>query len=267
MARAVPPWLWAVMIRDHGPRDATLRLCLLTLRTFMDSNGSAFPSQATLAKAACVAEFTVQKKLKRASELQWLGIQVAGHTGKGWKHYRYVACIPDDIGVPDKHERLAEKWSEIGDVSTLENGHMVPTQDGDDMATRRASSPSSRNMVPILSSEGPHPHVNIVPIQDGTKSSFLSSQYKFSREGALRTPIPFPIKNKEEAVPMPEALREQIHAHKTKTNEERQSLDLQSRLSKAKKFVQVDPGTSDAVRQRMYQLDPDQIQEVRQAAL
>lgn len=196
MARAVPPWLWAVLLRDHGPRDATLRLCLLTLRTFMNGGGTAFPSQAAIAKAACVTEFTASKKLNRASELGWLGIHIAGHNGKGWKRFSYTACIPDHVEVPANHEQLAARWAVDGDVVTREDSQMVPNVVGDvspALSGKGRTSPTSCGMVPNLSTEGPQPRADLVPNDVGSKSSFLSSQDKYSSKGALRTHSPFPI--------------------------------------------------------------------------
>lgn len=108
MARRPPPWLWSVLIRDYGPPDPTLKLCLHTIRTFMDANGDAFPSQTTIAGAASLTDRVVRSKLKKAERLKWLSVNVAGHSGQGWRRHGYQTCIPDSVPLTDKQEQLAD---------------------------------------------------------------------------------------------------------------------------------------------------------------
>lgn len=178
MARSVPPWLWGVLIRDHGPKDATTRLCLYALRTFMDNSGYAFPSQASIAKAACVTEYTAGKKLNDAHRLHWVGIFTHGRSGQGWRRLAYQACVPDHVAIPDQHEHLVETWaSQVGEVE-------VPNDVGDLDTPVTGTSPTSAHKVPNLSNEGAQPQHEKVPNDVGTKSSFLSSHRKSSGEGS-----------------------------------------------------------------------------------
>lgn len=112
MARSVPPWLWAVLLRDHGPRDPLMLLVMHTLRTFMDDSGFCFPSQEAIAAAAAVSIRTVQNKLPAASRLHWLGMSARAKPGQQWKAYSYRACIPDSIIIEnEKHEKIMRAWA------------------------------------------------------------------------------------------------------------------------------------------------------------
>ena len=106
MARRPPPWLWSVLIRDYGPPDPTLKLCLHTIRTFMDASGDAFPSQTTIGRAASLTDRVVRSKLKKAVRLKWLSENVAGHSGQGWRRHGYQTCIPESVPLTDKQEQL-----------------------------------------------------------------------------------------------------------------------------------------------------------------
>src|SRR5690606_31813453 len=117
MARTCPPAIWARLVRDHGPNDRMLKACLQTLRTYMDAEGYAFPSQALIAKGASLSEKTVQRKLDKARRLQWIGVYTHGRNGQGWKRQGYQCCVPDHVDVNEKDEHLFDAWAaQVGDV-------------------------------------------------------------------------------------------------------------------------------------------------------
>jgi hypothetical protein len=108
-----------VLLRDHGPRVANVRLTLHTLRSYMDDSGYTFVGQATLATAACLSKPTVRKMLNVAWRAQWIGVSSQGRAGQAWRHYEYRACIPDRLDVPEIHEALVATWgSQQGEVNT-----------------------------------------------------------------------------------------------------------------------------------------------------
>jgi hypothetical protein len=108
-----------VLIRDHGPPIANVRLTLHTLRAYMDETGYTFVGQSTIAAAACLSKPTVRKMLTVAWRQKWIGISIQGRHGKQWRHYEYRACIPDGLEVPEKHIELVETWcAQHGEVDT-----------------------------------------------------------------------------------------------------------------------------------------------------
>ena len=89
VARAVAPWTWAKALRDHGPNEQGFLLVMHTLRTYMDRDGLAYPSQQTLARGARMHVRNVRRHLRRAEELHWIETSSAGRTHRDWRHNAY----------------------------------------------------------------------------------------------------------------------------------------------------------------------------------
>lgn len=119
MARAVPPWLHRVCIRNHGPADPWLKLMLFTLNSFMDDSGESYQGQEALAKAAAMGISTVREKMAIASKEGWIALYPRGRQGQKWKTYTYRACVPDwidlsQITVKDSNgEKLADHHENV----------------------------------------------------------------------------------------------------------------------------------------------------------
>jgi hypothetical protein len=113
MARPVQPWLWAVLLRDFGPRNSSVRLVMHTLRSFMNNDGYTNVGQEKLAAAACLSKPTMRKALNLAWEAQWIGVALYRRGGQEWRSYEYRCCIPDELQVPDVHEELVMTWAEM----------------------------------------------------------------------------------------------------------------------------------------------------------
>lgn len=101
MAGAVEPTVWARALRDHGPEDSTLRLALLVLRTYMNRDGEAYPSQATIAAGAALAEFTVRRALARAEQSGWIERyeRRGPASGQAWRRHGYRATVPERVDL------------------------------------------------------------------------------------------------------------------------------------------------------------------------
>ncbi|MBS0416675.1 MAG: hypothetical protein JSR66_03105 [Proteobacteria bacterium] len=117
--RAVSAWTWRRMLRDHGPKDPSVRLSLFVLSTWMKSSGIAYPSQRKWAAAVRVSVRTIQRHQKVAVELGWLGLATAGKTDRGWRMLAYRAAVPDDLELDRKDELLsAAIIAKHGDIET-----------------------------------------------------------------------------------------------------------------------------------------------------
>ena len=136
MARAVSPWTWGKALRDQGPEEWGFLLVMHTLRTYMDRDGFAFPSQATLARGARMHVKTVRRHLKRAEQLHWIGIARAGRGQKGWRLFAYRCCVPDSVVLGEKDAMLADALSGVtGDVDPPERRDTIvspPNPNGKD---------------------------------------------------------------------------------------------------------------------------------------
>lgn len=108
MARPVAPWTWARALRDYGPNAKGFLLAMHTLRTWMNREGSAYPSQKKWANGCRQNVKTVRRHLKCAVENGWLEIASAGRGGQGWRHYEYRATVPDHIALQDKDQELSD---------------------------------------------------------------------------------------------------------------------------------------------------------------
>ena len=111
-ARAIPPWLHRVVLRDFGPRDPLVKLVVFTVNSFMDESGGCFPSQEAIAKASGLGISTVRRKIAVANRSAWLSISAREvYSGRHWRQYRYRCCCPASIdlkAVPVKKGGTAE---------------------------------------------------------------------------------------------------------------------------------------------------------------
>jgi hypothetical protein len=148
MARAVPPWLHRILIRDRGPADPWIKLVLYTINATMKDpdaetgdDGAGYWAQETIARAACMGVSTVRRKIAEASKLQWIALETrAALAGRKWKQYRYRACCPDSIdlaAIPIKKgggavggtaEGLVDHWESVwgGIADSSVAGTMFP---------------------------------------------------------------------------------------------------------------------------------------------
>lgn len=140
MPRPVAPWTWRRALRDHGPRSQGLLLTLYTIGTYMDRDGIAWPSQELIAAGARASVRTVQRHIAIAERAGWLGIQLAGRGGQGWRHNAYRAAVPDDVPLDDLEEGIA-------DAITAQNGGIEPIERHDTIV----SSPSVKGHDTIVS--------------------------------------------------------------------------------------------------------------------
>lgn len=108
MPKRVAVWTWARELRDHGPRSQGFLLAMHTLRTWMNRDGEAFPSQSNWAKGCAQHVKTLRRHVKYAVEQGWLLKGSAGRGGQGWRHYYYSAAVPDSIVLEEMDQELSD---------------------------------------------------------------------------------------------------------------------------------------------------------------
>lgn len=141
MPRPVAPWTWRRALRDYGPARPSFRLAMLTLGTWMNRDGEAFPSQDKWARGACMTVRSIQRHLAFATRTGWLGVALAGRTGQGWRHNLYRAAIPDGVPLDGLDEDISDALQDLcGGIESTE---------GDDKAM---SAPASKGGDSIVSS-------------------------------------------------------------------------------------------------------------------
>jgi hypothetical protein len=114
-ARAVMPWTWARVLRDHGPKSRDFGYAMLILRTFMDDSGFAYPSLRLWARGARMSVNTLRGHMETAVREGWLGID----RGDKRKH-SYRCAIPAHIKLSDTDETLSDKLvSQLGDIDDV----------------------------------------------------------------------------------------------------------------------------------------------------
>jgi hypothetical protein len=121
-----------------------LLLTLYTIGTYMDREGCAHPGQQLIARGIRASVKTVQRHITQAERMGWLAIEYAGRGGKGWRHYRYRAFVPDAVPLDCVDEAvsdaatsaLEDTWRPDDDRSELEGGDTIvssPTDEAGDM--------------------------------------------------------------------------------------------------------------------------------------
>src|ERR1700675_5062495 len=114
------PWTWMRVLRDQGPKSRDFICAMLTLHTWMDGDGFAFPSLRTWAVAARMAVGTLRKHLKAAVDDGWLGGDVCQGAGNSWRRNTYRCAVPSDgsVFLTGKDEALsASLIMARGDIS------------------------------------------------------------------------------------------------------------------------------------------------------
>jgi hypothetical protein len=95
----------------------------------MDREGFSYPSQETIAKGARASVRTVQRHIAAAELAGWIGIQLAGRGGKGWRHYVYRAAVPDDLPIDEIDEKLSDViLAKEGDIERGDTAMSPPTK-------------------------------------------------------------------------------------------------------------------------------------------
>jgi hypothetical protein len=126
------------VLRDHGPGSRDFMCAMLTLHTWMDANGFAYPSLRTWAMGSRMAVNTLRKHLEAAVSGEWLGVDVRQSTGQAWKRNTYRCAVPSHIQLNEKDDMLSDiliaKFGNIGEGVSL----MVDTTLG---KTSEAASP------------------------------------------------------------------------------------------------------------------------------
>jgi hypothetical protein len=133
--RAVAPWTWRRKLRDHGPEDPSFLLAMLMLNTWMDGEGFAYPGQPKWAKAARTSVRNLQRHIAKGRRLGWIDVVNAGRGGKGWAFNGYRCCVPDDVPLDEKDERISDAIiAQAGDVGddTAMSSPTIPRAHGDD---------------------------------------------------------------------------------------------------------------------------------------
>jgi hypothetical protein len=141
------PWTWARILRDHGPKSRDFICAMLTLRTWMDENGFAYPGLRTWAAGARMAVNTLRKHLDAAVRGGWLGVEVSHSKSH---HNIYRCAVPPDVPLTEKDEllslALSSQFGDIGDgVSTKSD---TPAHSSDVGVSTRSDTPEEPNALP-----------------------------------------------------------------------------------------------------------------------
>lgn len=131
--RAVSPWTWRHALRDHWPEHRNVLLTLYTISVSMDGDtGIAWPGQQLIADGARVSVKTVQRHIKLAKRIGWLGVTSKFSGGKSWRHYVYRAAIPDHLPLTRDELKVSDaitaEFGRIGGDDTL----VSPRSNGSD---------------------------------------------------------------------------------------------------------------------------------------
>jgi hypothetical protein len=116
--RAVTPWLWRRLLRDHWPGDRGSLLTLLLLSTYMDGKlGMTHVLQETLAGKTGVDVRTIRRHLAKARELGFLGLMRLHRRqlGQGWNRVYWQAHIPANLNLSSQDAALANTVGSIDD--------------------------------------------------------------------------------------------------------------------------------------------------------
>jgi hypothetical protein len=122
------PWTWMRVLRDEGPKNRDFLCAMLTLHTWMDVNGFAYPSLRTWAKGARMSTNTLTKHYKAALRDGWLGVEQHGG-GQAWRRNSYRAAVPLNIELSDKDEKLSDALiSQFGDIEAVSPIRETPSE-------------------------------------------------------------------------------------------------------------------------------------------
>lgn len=157
--RAVSPWTWRRALRDYAPNNVLLTM--YTIGTYMDRSGIAWPSQQTIAKGARASVRTVQRHIATAHRAGWLGIELAGHGGKGWRHYVYRAAVPNGLQLEFLDDEIADAITAQEGAIEGDDTIVSPRLNGSDTAM----SPPSAGNAPALQVRGDNGGQNVATNQ------------------------------------------------------------------------------------------------------
>jgi hypothetical protein len=170
VARSVPPWRWIRALRDDGPRSLRFFCAMLTLNTWMNSEGCAWPTLRTWAKGSRMAIGTLCKQRDEAIKLGWLDVHAQGEArhGQGWRCATYHCTVPSaqnqsGEAVPRKSDTPStifarERCSTHGDTPSAVDKSQVCTRKVsqiDPEAVSKSGQAVSTRVTPIFQSELP----------------------------------------------------------------------------------------------------------------
>jgi hypothetical protein len=127
-ARRIPPWAWAILVREFGPKHAPTRLVLHSLRTWMNSSGeNCFPTMETIAKGTHLSVRAVKGAVDRARRETWIAAQKVPGMRGAYPHNYYVPCIPDWVDLDAFDARRAAEgdrtFAALSDSCIAVSGH------------------------------------------------------------------------------------------------------------------------------------------------
>jgi hypothetical protein len=127
--KAVSPWTWRRALRDRGPGEQSLLLCLYTIGTYMDRDGYAYPGQESIAAGMRASVRTVRRLIDAAARMGWLHVEEFKVTGKGWRRNSYRCTVPLHLDLEEMDENLRDVIvSQVGDVDDEESAHGADTR-------------------------------------------------------------------------------------------------------------------------------------------
>jgi len=133
-------WKWRNLIAsEHGPRDPTTRLVLLTISLHMNERGeNAFPSQKLIATRTALSDRCVRAHIEKASQAGWIIVRVKGKTGQGWRINEYLPSVPPslEVEVPESPWEADKTWKRA-------ERNSAPSSQPSEHRAEPVSSPSS----------------------------------------------------------------------------------------------------------------------------
>jgi Helix-turn-helix domain len=104
---------WRNAVRDSELLDSSAKLTALTLSTYMDKDGLAWPAKTTLATKAGLGARTIDRAIAKLETFNFLLVDHATGYRRGGNTYR--AVIPNSVMVADSNASLATANSVNGD--------------------------------------------------------------------------------------------------------------------------------------------------------
>lgn len=205
MARRLPPWAWAILVREFGPKHAPTRLVLFTLPTWMDKTGeNCFPTMESLAKATQLSLRAVKAAIDRARREVWIAASKVPGVRSQYPHNYYVACIPDwlnleafdgrrspDVSTHRKFEALSDTWTaQWGGAE--DDLHGRPRHPAKPRAGTKLSAPDDTDRVHLIPEPSAPDDINLVHTvhsNSESNSPINSPKKKVTRTSAMTSPV------------------------------------------------------------------------------
>src|SRR5262249_23610195 len=128
---------------DHGPSSPSVLLTLYVIGTFMDRDGIAWPNQQSIANGARTSVRSVQRHIQTAVRAGWLGVNLAGRGGQGWRHNAYRCAVPSDLSLDYLDEAISDAIAQNGDIEVPERSDTIASsrlpQGADTIASSRTT--------------------------------------------------------------------------------------------------------------------------------